>query len=269
MLSACSFAAGMNNSDVIRMAKGTAPTSEIIKKINSSEDDFRLFPEDIRHLRDRHVPEPVIDAMIARNQLQAVNLPVQNGSYQPKPRPSSPVRACASQGPRVPCEALILNQGTPVRLRVISNISSGYMRLDDRVHFEVLDDVVVKNGVDSFVVIERGTPALGTITGVNPTRFYGRYGTVEVALDGVELANGDHVALTGTESGDRHIRPGLLVFLTAPVGLVVQPKNPVWLTPMGPASVNHQSVIKDGRDIKVMSDGVARLLTSEFPLLQP
>jgi hypothetical protein len=63
------------------------------------------------------------------------------------------------------------------------------------------------------------------------------------------------IALTRSDSG-------------LPVNLVVQPENPVWLTPSGPAPVNHESVIEDGRDIKLMNNGVVHLLSSEFPLLQ-
>ena len=56
ILFACSFAAGMNNSDVLRMFKGNAPTSEIIKNINSSEEGFLLFPDDVQRLLNRGVP---------------------------------------------------------------------------------------------------------------------------------------------------------------------------------------------------------------------
>ena len=87
----------------------------------------------------------------------------------------------------------------------------------------------------------------------------GRYGTLEVAMDHVMLANGDKLALKGTERDDRHIRPGLLVFLLAPIGYVVQPRDPVWLTPLG-----KQPILKDGMDFTVCTDGVANLDSSQF-----
>jgi hypothetical protein len=87
----------------------------------------------------------------------------------------------------------------------------------------------------------------------------------------VELANTvkfDQIALRGTERGDRHIRPGLVVFLLAPIGVVVQPKDPVWLTPLGKYGVENafgsDSMVKDGRDFMVWTDGVADLNTLEF-----
>jgi hypothetical protein len=236
----------MNNSDVLRMVRGTTPISVILERINRSDPDFTLFPGDIRRLREQHVPESVIDAMMARNQGQNVDLPVQNaGCSVPLPRK-----------PRKPGQpALIVNDSTPVRLRLLNNLSSAYLHLDDRVDFEVLEDVPAMG----FLVIPREALAYGTITAVNPTKVLGRYGSVEVALDHVCLANGDKIALRDTEKGDRHIRPGILVFLLVPIGVVVQPKDPVWLTPLGRASM-----IKDGRDFTVFTDGVADLDSSEF-----
>src|SRR4051794_29113504 len=57
----------MDNGDVLRMMKTDAPTSEILRQINTTLPGYRLFPEDILHLRDRSVPEAVIDAMMVRN----------------------------------------------------------------------------------------------------------------------------------------------------------------------------------------------------------
>ncbi len=110
----------MNNSDVIRMAQGTTPTSEIIKKINSSKPDFRLFPDDVRHLRERHVPASVVDAMFARN------LRPGGPYYDPQPSgdPGGGGGIIQRQG-----ETLTINEGTPVRLRLTTNLSSAYLSL--------------------------------------------------------------------------------------------------------------------------------------------
>jgi hypothetical protein len=240
----------MNNTDVLRMVRGTTPISVILEKINRSDADFTLFSEDIRRLREQHVPESVIDAMIARNQGKNVDSPVQSAGFSVTPtKPRNPAQP-----------ALIVKDSTPVRLRLLNNLSSAHLHLDDRVDFEVLADVhAIDNAGLPFLVIPREALAHGTITAVNPTKVLGRYGTVEVALDHVMLANGDRLALRETESGDRHIRPGLLVFLLVPIGYVVQPKDPVWLTPLG-----RDSMIKDGRDFMVFTDGVADLDSSEF-----
>jgi hypothetical protein len=240
----------MSNADVLRMMKSPAPTSEIIRQINITLPGFQLFPEDIRKLRDRHVPEAVIDAMMARNQLDPVQSPVQNKDDQPPQR--HPRRGAG----------LIVKEGTPVRLRLTENLNPPYLRLDDKVHFEVLEDVAVANGSGRFVVTPREATALGTITAVNQTKLMNRYGTVEVALDGVTLANGDKIALRGTENAKRHTRPGLVVFITAPVGAVIQPKNPVWMTPLGREGIDAN--LTDGSDFVVWTDGTADLDSADF-----
>lgn len=112
-------------------------------------------------------------------------------------------------------------------------------------------------------MIPRETTALGTITAVNKTKFFNRYGKVEVALDGVTLANGDRLALRGVENAKRHIRPGLIVFLTAPIGVVINPKDPVWMTPLG-RKEDMEPNLKDGNDFQVWTDGTADLDSSEF-----
>jgi hypothetical protein len=178
----------MNNSDVLRMVRGTTPISVILERINRSDPDFTLFPGDIRRLREQHVPDSVIDAMMARNQGKNVDLPVQNtGCSAPLPGK-----------PRTPGQpALIVNDSTPVRLRLLNNLSSAYLHLDDRVDFEVLQDVSpqIDSAGPHFLVIPREALAYGTVTAVNPTKVLGRYGSVEVALDHVCLANGDKIAL--------------------------------------------------------------------------
>ena len=230
------------------MFKRGAPTSEIIKRINSSEEGFELFPDGAQRLLKQGVPKSVIDAMFAKNS-RSPEPPsdIQKNSYQQKRRQNN-------QAP------LIVKESTPVRLRLLDNLSSANLRLGDKVHFEVLEDVHATDGAARpFLVIRREAPADGTITAINQTKVMGRYGTVQVALDHVMLANEDAIALRGTERADRHIRPGLVVFLLAPVGMVVQPKDPVWLSFLG-----KDAMIADGTDFTVWTDGVADLDSSEF-----
>ena|ERR1051325_5702913 len=66
LFSISAFAATMHNADVVRMARHGASVSEIVEKINHSESGFKLFPEDVRALREDGVPEVVINAMNAR-----------------------------------------------------------------------------------------------------------------------------------------------------------------------------------------------------------
>src|SRR5215469_17459562 len=57
-----------------------------------------------------------------------------------------------------------LEDGTPIKLRLTRNLSSGTDRKGDTVDFEVMDDVVVHD----LVVIPRGSIAWATITDAQP-----------------------------------------------------------------------------------------------------
>lgn len=84
-----------------------------------------------------------------------------------------------------------LEDGTPVRLRLQRTISSADAQVNDRVDFEVLQEVKV-GGV---VVIPKGALALGTVTEAQPKRRLGRGGKLNVVIDSVRLKDGEKAAL--------------------------------------------------------------------------
>jgi hypothetical protein len=67
----------------------------------------------------------------------------------------------------------ILQDSTPVKLRLTRNVSSADAHEGDSVDFEVLEDVAA-NGI---VVIPKGAVAIGTVTEAQPKRRMGRAGT--------------------------------------------------------------------------------------------
>ncbi|MEO8659359.1 MAG: hypothetical protein ABI693_12865 [Bryobacteraceae bacterium] len=244
-----SFASSMHNRDVIRMVKEGAPVSDIITRINSSDSGFPLYPEDVRSLRANAVPELVINAMNARNINEPLPIPDLNPSIAAFARkPRNTVRGVE-----------LIVESTPVRLRLSRNVSSAYARTNDIIHFEVLEDVVVKNHVGKFLVVERGAPAWGTITETAKKRRLGRAGTLQMTIDFVRLANGDKMALRATVEGDRHGHVGLIVGLMVPTAVVSLPATPFWLFMHG-----KDSTIKSGFDFTAMTDGVANLDSAEF-----
>ena len=131
---AVSFAAAMTNGDVIQMVQRSRvvrgnsgiAVDEIIDKINESENGFRLFPEDVRHLRKHHVPTVVIDAMFARNANATAAYPKSMAESVPQP-----LRPAKRVGQR-----LILKEQTPVRLRLISNLTSSTLSMGDSVELK-------------------------------------------------------------------------------------------------------------------------------------
>ncbi len=79
-----------------------------------------------------------------------------------------------------------LEDATPVKLRLTRNLSSADAKTGDRVDFEVLEDVKVKD----LIVIPRGGIAWGTVTEAQPKRRMARGGKLNVNIDDVRLADG-------------------------------------------------------------------------------
>ena len=65
--------------------------------------------------------------------------------------------------------ALVIPDGTPIRLRLSRNISSGDAKEGETVDFEVLEDV----SVNDTVVVKRGGVALATVTQAQAKRRMG------------------------------------------------------------------------------------------------
>lgn len=88
-------------------------------------------------------------------------------------------------------EQLILQDGTPIKLRLGENLSSETARVGDTVSFEVLEDVEV----GGLIVVKQGSAALATITQAQAKRRMGKGGKLDVNIDYVRLVTGEKVPL--------------------------------------------------------------------------
>jgi len=115
------------------------------------------------------------------NQAPASTSPVQSG--QPAPgqiqKPSS--------GPK----GFVLEDGTPVKLRIGRTVSSEDAHVGETVDFEVLEDVPV-NGV---IVIAKSGLAFATVTEAQAKRRMARGGKLNMNIDAVRLVTGEKAAL--------------------------------------------------------------------------
>jgi hypothetical protein len=76
-------------------------------------------------------------------------------------------------------------------LRLTRNLSSADATTGERVDFEVLEDIKVKD----VIVVPRGGLALGTVTDAQPKRRMARGGKLDVNVDDLRLADGEKVPL--------------------------------------------------------------------------
>jgi hypothetical protein len=85
----------------------------------------------------------------------------------------------------------VLDDGTPIKLRLNRNLSSADTKTGDNIDFEVLEEVKI-SGV---VVIPKGSTAMGTVTDAEHKKRMARGGKLDIEIDYVKLADGEKATL--------------------------------------------------------------------------
>ncbi len=99
---------------------------------------------------------------------------------------------------------LVLEDGTPVRLRLTRNLSSGEAKVGDRVDFEVMDEV----RLGDTVVLQQGALAWATVTEAQHKKSMGRAGKLDVNIDAAKMANGEKANLRAEKEDGLNGAPG-------------------------------------------------------------
>ena len=118
-----------------------------------------------------------------------------------------------------------LAEDTPVRLKLTRMMSSKDAKVDDKVDFEVIEDVKVGDTV----VIQRGGMAIATVTEARPRRRLGRSGKLNMNIDYVQLVTGDKVPLRAVKGGTGGTRTAAMTGAMVATGIVFFPAAPLFL----------------------------------------
>lgn len=120
---------------------------------------------------------------------------------------------------------LVLEDGTPVKLRTGRTVSSADAHVGDLVDFETTQDV----RMSGYPVIPRGSVAWGRIVKVQGRRIMGRGGTVKIQLESVQLVDGSKAALRSVKEvrGGGHAKA--MTVAMAATSLVYLPAAPALL----------------------------------------
>ena len=118
-----------------------------------------------------------------------------------------------------------LAEDTPVRIRLARTMSSKDARVDERVDFEVLEDIKVGN----VVVVERGAMAIATVTEAHPKRRMGRAGKLNINIDYVRLVSGEKVLLRAVKGGSGGNHVAAMTGAMVATGVVFFPAAPLFL----------------------------------------
>jgi hypothetical protein len=214
----------LTNDAVLRLVKAGMGEEVVVKMVSDQPGQYSLTTNDVIALKQAGVSDRIIAAMVSRS---------------------------ASATPAIsPKAAVMLHDGTPVRLRLTRNLSSSDAKSGDTVDFEVLDDVKV----DDLLVIARGATALGTITQAQAKKRMARGGKLDLTIDSVRLVNGDKAALRGVKETSGGGHTGAMTGAIVATSLVAWPAAPFFLFMHG-----KDSNIPKGTEITAYVDGEVRV----------
>jgi len=133
--------------------------------------------------------------------------------------------AAPEQAPLATCKQPCLEDGTPIKLRIAQTVSSADAHVDDRVEFEVLEEIRIQ-GV---LIVPKGGIGLGTVTEAQPKRRMARGGKLEIVMDSVRLADGEKAALRATKGGSGGGHTGAMTAGIVATALIFWPAAPFFL----------------------------------------
>jgi hypothetical protein len=135
---------------------------------------------------------------------------------------SAPATAPALPKPPL---AFGLTEDTPVKIRLSRTMSSKDAKADEKVDFEVLEDI--KSG--DTIVIQHGAMAIGTVTEAHPKRRMGRAGKLNINIDYVQLVNGQKVPLRAVKGGSGGSHTGRMTGAIVASSILFFPAAPFFL----------------------------------------
>jgi hypothetical protein len=155
----------------------------------------------------------------------------------------------------VSTKGFVLEEETPVRLRLNRTISSADAHVGDTVDFEVLDDITV-NGT---LVIQKGSLAFATVTEAQAKKRMARGGKLDVNIDYVKLVSGQKAALRAMKEVKGGGHTGGMVGGMVATSIVFFPAAPFFLFMHG-----KDISIPKGTEITAYVNGDMKLEIAKF-----
>ena len=154
-------------------------------------------------------------------------LVAQTGSSQPPATSttSAAVQAQPTQTDFTSKKGFVLEDETPIRLRLNRTISSADAHTGDTVDFETLDDITVNGSL----VIPKGGLAFATVTEAQAKRRMARGGKLDINIDYVKLVSGDKATLRAVKDVKGGGHTGGMVGGMVVTSLVFFPAAPFFL----------------------------------------
>jgi PEGA domain-containing protein len=157
-------------------------------------------------------------------------------------------------------KGFVLEDETPVRLRLNRTISSADAHVGDTVDFETLDDITV-NGT---LVIPKGGLAFATVTEAQAKRRMARGGKLDINIDYVKLVSGDKAVLRAVKDVKGGGHTGGMVGGMVATAIVFFPAAPFFLFMHG-----KDISIPKGTEITAYVNGDVKLDIAKFQPAAP
>lgn len=119
--------------------------------------------------------------------------------------------------PAMDARTVVIPDGTEVRIILKERLSSATAELDQKVRFEVAEDVIVGN----VTVIHAGAQAWGHVIERRKRGKFGKNGKLNFTVDFVKAVDGRNIRLSGTkrrEGDNEYAKAGVIAYLTSGVG---------------------------------------------------
>ena len=174
--------------------------------------------------------------------------PVQQAKPTPQVQPAETSNFNSAKG-------FVLEEGTPVKLRINRTVSSADAHVGDTVDFEVLEDISV-NGV---LVIPKGGLAFATVTAAQPKRRMARGGKLDINIDDVKLVSSERAPLRAVKELKGGGHTGVMVGGMVATGIVFFPAAPFFLFMHG-----KDITIPKGTEITAYVNGDMKLDIAKF-----
>jgi hypothetical protein len=171
--------------------------------------------------------------------------------------PTSPPQAVAPAKPAVAptSNKFVLDDGTPIKLRLNRTLSSADAKTGDNIDFEVLEEVKVGD----VVVVPKGNIAIGTITDAEHKKRMARGGKLDIEIDYVKLADGEKATLRAVKETKGGGHTGAMTGGMVATAIVVWPAAPLFLFMHG-----KDTTIPKGTEITAYVNGVTPLDPAKF-----
>src|ERR1700674_721559 len=181
-------------------------------------------------------------------QTAAAHTPAASTTQQPAQQAAQTTNFTSAKG-------FVLEEGTPVRLRINRTVSSADAHVGDTVDFEVLDDISV-NGT---LVVPKGGLAFATVTEAQAKRRMARGGKLDINIDYVKLVSGEKAALRAVQDVKGGGHTGGMVGGMGGTSLIFFPAAPFFLFMHG-----KDITIPKGTELTAYVNGDMKLDSARF-----